>query len=87
LNLYVIFWIAFGGLIGWIAAMIESIDSKTTTMSFILIGIIGSLLGGGGLKLLSTTTAINITQDNLFFPILSAVVIIFIALRFRKTIF
>ncbi|MDR3572156.1 MAG: GlsB/YeaQ/YmgE family stress response membrane protein [Candidatus Pacebacteria bacterium] len=46
----IILWIIFGGLVGWIASMI--MDSKEGLLWNIIIGIVGSVIGGFIMSLL-----------------------------------
>jgi uncharacterized membrane protein YeaQ/YmgE (transglycosylase-associated protein family) len=42
----IIFWLIFGGLIGWIASKIMGTDAQQGLLLNIIVGIIGAFLGG-----------------------------------------
>jgi len=42
----IILWIVFGALVGWVASLIMKTDAEQGTMLNIIIGIIGSVVGG-----------------------------------------
>ena len=44
--MYVLLWILFGGLVGWIASILTHNDKNMGILANIVIGIIGSFLGG-----------------------------------------
>jgi uncharacterized membrane protein YeaQ/YmgE (transglycosylase-associated protein family) len=41
-----VFWVVCGGLAGWIASMVVTGGHKLSPFGFIIIGIIGAVLGG-----------------------------------------
>jgi uncharacterized membrane protein YeaQ/YmgE (transglycosylase-associated protein family) len=79
-----LFWIVFGGLAGWIAAMIEEGLNGKQTLAYITLGIIGAFVGGGIIQLFSSSAPIRIGLGNLIFPTLGAVVLLYIATQARK---
>jgi len=42
----IILWIVFGALVGWVASLIMKTDAEQGTVLNIIIGIIGSVVGG-----------------------------------------
>jgi uncharacterized membrane protein YeaQ/YmgE (transglycosylase-associated protein family) len=44
MNIFI--WIVFGGLAGWVATMITGNDPEVSILGNIVIGIIGSYIGG-----------------------------------------
>jgi uncharacterized membrane protein YeaQ/YmgE (transglycosylase-associated protein family) len=46
LMLSVLFWISFGGLVGWVAAIVKGEGTLRYTVMYALIGMAGGLLGG-----------------------------------------
>ncbi len=42
----IIFWLIFGGLVGWIASKIMGTDAQQGILLNIIVGIVGALIGG-----------------------------------------
>ncbi|HEY0739795.1 MAG TPA: GlsB/YeaQ/YmgE family stress response membrane protein [Herpetosiphonaceae bacterium] len=42
----IIFWLIFGGLVGWIASKIMGTDAQQGILLNIIVGIVGAFLGG-----------------------------------------
>lgn len=63
-------WIIVGGLAGWFASMIMKTDDQMGCMSNIIVGMVGSVVGGavvvllqgGGLDLTTAFTGFNFTS-------------------------
>lgn len=43
---YVVCWIVFGGLAGWIASLVVGKDSQLGMVGNVIVGIIGAFIGG-----------------------------------------
>lgn len=43
---YVIVWVIFGGLAGWIASLIVGKDSQLGLLGNVIVGIVGAFIGG-----------------------------------------
>ena len=41
-----IFWIIFGGIIGWVASMVMGTDARQGVLANIIVGIVGAFVGG-----------------------------------------
>jgi uncharacterized membrane protein YeaQ/YmgE (transglycosylase-associated protein family) len=42
----IIFWLIFGGLVGWVASKIMGTDRQQGLMLNIIVGIVGAMVGG-----------------------------------------
>jgi uncharacterized membrane protein YeaQ/YmgE (transglycosylase-associated protein family) len=42
----ILFWIIFGGLVGWVASLVMGTDSQQGILLNIVVGIIGAFIGG-----------------------------------------
>jgi uncharacterized membrane protein YeaQ/YmgE (transglycosylase-associated protein family) len=42
----ILFWLIFGGLVGWLASKIMGTDAQQGILLNIIVGIIGAMLGG-----------------------------------------
>ena len=54
-----IFWLIVGGLIGWVASMIMKTDAQQGMILNVVVGIVGSMLGGWLIAPLLGTGTIN----------------------------
>ena len=83
-----IIWLLIGGIIGWLASMVMKIDAQQGIILNVVVGVVGSMLGGWLLAPLFGTGTIN--QDNfsplaLFVSFLGAVILLAIVnLVFRR---
>ncbi len=51
--LAILFWIAFGVLVGWVAAILQDEQNRQRIMAYLASGILGGLVGGYGGGLLT----------------------------------
>jgi uncharacterized membrane protein YeaQ/YmgE (transglycosylase-associated protein family) len=42
----ILFWIIFGGLVGWVASLVMGTDSQQGIILNIVVGVIGAFIGG-----------------------------------------
>lgn len=42
----ILFWVIFGGLVGWVASIIAGTNAKMGIPANIVVGILGSVIGG-----------------------------------------
>ena len=80
----VLFWIIFGGLVGWIGALINENRDAKQTAAYIVLGIIGSLLGGALINLINGGETVRIGINTLLFPTLGAIIALFVVIQARK---
>jgi uncharacterized membrane protein YeaQ/YmgE (transglycosylase-associated protein family) len=84
-----IIWIIVGGVAGWIASMIMDTNRQMGILSNIIVGMVGALIGGLVVTLLTTgnadlTTAFtNFSFTSLIVSILGAVILLTILRMFR----
>lgn len=86
-----IIWIIVGGLSGWIASMLMKTDASMGLFSNIIVGMIGSLIGGSLYALLFSGSAgisngfTGFNLGSFILSILGAVILIWLIKLFRKT--
>ncbi len=80
----IILWIVFGALAGWIASMLMGTDSGQGTGRDIIMGIIGSMVGGLIMNMVGWTGVTGFNLYSLFVAVAGAVVVIYIARMIRK---
>jgi len=72
----VILWILFGALAGWIASMIMKTDARMGAVGNIVVGIIGSFIGGFLYRLLTGTTVEGFNFISLLVAIVGAIILL-----------
>jgi uncharacterized membrane protein YeaQ/YmgE (transglycosylase-associated protein family) len=73
-------WIILGGLAGWIASMI--LGSDLGLIQNILVGIVGSVIGGGIANLFRLGRSRRFSLIEFIFSVLGSVVLLYLILRF-----
>ncbi len=84
--LNVIFWIIFGFLTGWVSAILAASDGREArTAPLILAGVVGGVVGGASIQLLTTgTLAAEYNPSSLFGAVFLAAVMTAIATLLRQ---
>lgn len=79
--MHFIFWIIFGAIIGWIAAILQGEDTVTKRgLAFILAGTIGGLTGGlSGLALTPDIDSYDAQAGGLSFSVFGAIAFVMLA--------
>jgi len=80
----IVLWIIFGAMAGWIASMIMKTDSSQGTVKDIVLGIIGSLIGGMLMGLLGQPGVTGFNVYSLVVAVIGAVVIIYVGHIIQK---
>jgi uncharacterized membrane protein YeaQ/YmgE (transglycosylase-associated protein family) len=82
-----IIWLVVGGLIGWIASKIMRTDAQQGVFLNIVVGIVGSMLGGWLISPLVGAGTINqsdFSLAGLFVSLVGAVILLAIVNLFRR---
>src|SRR3954447_6787243 len=82
-----IIWLVVGGLIGWIASMIMRTDAQQGVILNVVVGIVGSMLGGWFVAPLLGTGTINqndFSVMGLLASLIGAVILLAIVNLFRR---
>ena len=82
-----IIWLVAGGLIGWVASMIMKTDAQQGVILNVVVGIVGSMLGGWFIAPLLGTGTINqndFSISGLLASLIGAVVLLAIVNLFRR---
>lgn len=77
-------WIIFGALAGWIASKITGHDASMGAMANIIVGIVGSLLGGLVMSLIGKTGVDGFNLGSFLVAVGGAVLLLAIFKGFRK---
>lgn len=84
-----IVWIIVGAVSGWVASMVMNTDASMGALSNIIVGIIGSFLGGFLVILITqgnlafTDNYLNLNWGSFFVSILGSVVLLWLIRMFR----
>lgn len=79
----IILWIVFGAIAGWIASMLMKTNSSQGTTSDIIMGIIGSVVGGFLMGLVGKPGITGFNVYSMAVAVVGAVVVIFIVRKLR----
>ena len=80
----IIFWIIFGGIVGWIASIIMKADSRQGTVKDIVMGIIGSIVGGFLMGLVGQSGVTGFNIYSFIVAIIGAIVVIYFGRMIEK---
>ncbi len=74
----ILLWIIFGALAGWIASMIMKTDANQGTVKDIVMGIVGSVVGGLLMNFFGQAGVTGFNLYSLVVAVIGAVVVIYI---------
>jgi len=74
----ILLWIIFGALAGWIASIITKTDHNQGTVSDIIMGIIGAVVGGFIMNLLGQSGVTGFNFYSLVVTVIGAIVVIYV---------
>jgi len=80
----IIFWIIFGAIAGWIASVIMKTDSNQSTVSDIVMGVIGAIVGGFIMNLIGQSGVTGFNLYSLVVAVIGAVVVIYFGRMMRN---
>ena len=80
----IILWIVFGALAGWIASMIMGTNAQQGAIANIVIGIIGSVIGGFVMSFFGSSGGTGFNLYSLLVAILGSVILIWIVRLLRR---
>ena len=82
-----IIWLVVGGLIGWVASMIMKTDAQQGVILNVVVGIVGSMLGGWFIAPLLGSGTVNSNDFSvmgLLSSLIGAVILLAIVNLFRR---
>lgn len=80
----IILWIIFGALAGWIASVIMKTDSSQGSLSDIIMGVIGAVVGGLIMNLLGQSGVTGFNLYSLLVTVIGAIVVIYVGRMVRS---
>lgn len=79
----IILWIIFGAIAGWVASLFMGTDSSQGTLANIVMGIIGSIVGGFLMNLIGKSGVTGFNLYSFLVAIIGAIVVIYAARAIR----
>lgn len=80
----IILWIIFGALAGWIASVIMKTDSNQGTMTDIIMGIIGAVVGGFLMGIVGQSGVTGFNLYSMVVAVIGAIVVIYLGRMMRN---
>lgn len=80
----IILWIIFGGLAGWMASVIMKTNSNQGTVTDIIMGIIGAIVGGFLMGLVGQSGVDGFNLYSFIVAIIGAIVVIYIGRMIKR---
>lgn len=80
----IILWIVFGALAGWIASIFMNNDHNQGTVTDIILGIVGAVVGGFLMGLVGKSGVNGFNLYSLVVAVIGAIVVIFIGRKLRS---
>ncbi|PIZ62560.1 GlsB/YeaQ/YmgE family stress response membrane protein [Candidatus Roizmanbacteria bacterium CG_4_10_14_0_2_um_filter_39_13] len=80
----IILWIIFGALAGWVASIIMKTNSGQGTISDIIMGIVGAVVGGFIMNLLGLSGVNGFNLYSFAVAVIGAIVVIYIGRMVRN---
>jgi len=80
----IVLWIIFGALAGWISSVIMKTDSRQGTITDIVLGIVGAVIGGLLMGMVGQSGVTGFNLYSLIVAVIGAIVVIYVARFIRK---
>ncbi len=84
LFLHILLWLLFGAFVGWIASIITGSNRRMGLLANIVVGLLGSFIGGWVASLFGIGSFSNFSLNGLLIAIGGAVLLLWIINSFRK---
>ncbi len=79
----ILLWILFGALAGWLASLAMGTDAQQGSLANIIIGIVGSMIGGFVMSFFGGPGVSGFNLTSLLVAVLGSVILIWIVKRLR----
>ncbi|KKQ30081.1 MAG: Transglycosylase-associated protein [Candidatus Shapirobacteria bacterium GW2011_GWE1_38_10] len=80
----ILLWIIFGALAGWIASVIMKTNNSQGTMMDIIMGILGSIVGGFLMGMVGQSGVNGFDLYSLIVAVIGAIVVIYVGRMIRN---
>ena len=82
--MYILLWILFGGIVGWLASVIVGTNHRMGFLANIVVGVIGSFIGGWIATLFNLGTFTTFSLGGFLIAIGGAVLLLLVLNSFNK---
>ncbi|MBU1145786.1 MAG: GlsB/YeaQ/YmgE family stress response membrane protein [Firmicutes bacterium] len=76
--MYLLLWILFGAIVGWIASILSRNNRRIGLLANIVVGLLGSVIGGGIAYSLDLATISTFSFWGFCFAVLGAVLLLWV---------
>lgn len=80
----IILWIFFGAFAGWLASVAMKTDASQGTVTDIILGIVGAVVGGFLMGLVGQSGVTGFNLYSLFVAVIGAIVVIYVGRMMRN---
>ncbi|HCC42118.1 TPA: GlsB/YeaQ/YmgE family stress response membrane protein [candidate division WWE3 bacterium] len=80
----ILLWIIFGALAGWISSVIMKTDSRQGTVTDIVLGIVGAVIGGLLMGMVGQSGVTGFNLYSLIVAVIGAIVVVYVVRLVRK---
>jgi uncharacterized membrane protein YeaQ/YmgE (transglycosylase-associated protein family) len=80
----ILLWIVFGAIAGWVASMFMNTDGNQSTVTDIILGVVGSIVGGFIMNLMGQSGVTGFNLYSFVVAVLGAVVVIYLGRMLRN---
>lgn len=80
----ILLWIIFGALAGWIASIIMKTNSRQGTLTDIVLGVVGAIVGGFLMGMVGQAGVSGFNLYSMVVAVLGAVVVIYLGRALRS---
>jgi uncharacterized membrane protein YeaQ/YmgE (transglycosylase-associated protein family) len=84
MNMYILLWLVFGAVVGWIASIIMKTNYRNGLLSNILYGLIGSALGMWLMQIVGLGRVDTFSIEGLLVSVGGAVILIAVLSALRR---
>lgn len=80
----ILLWIVFGALAGWMASIIMKTNSRQGTLTDIVLGVVGAIVGGFLMGMVGQAGVSGFNLYSMIVAVLGAVVVIYLGRALRS---
>lgn len=76
--MYILLWIVFGGVIGWLASIITKNNDRMGIISNVVVGLVGSIIGGVVAELTNIAPLSIFSLAGALFALMGSLILLFV---------
>jgi uncharacterized membrane protein YeaQ/YmgE (transglycosylase-associated protein family) len=82
--MYILYWILFGALVGWVASILTHNNARMGLIANIFVGLVGAVIGGAIATMLKLASFSSFSFIGFVFAVLGACLLLFVLNWFNK---